>query len=87
MLAPSEDEVIELAAHVPWVMWVELPDSHSGNKRKRAKTRARLKHTPNVFVPPLPGCFSHQLHTGMTKATGEEEFVGDLHAVAFSLSP
>ena len=82
----TEDKIIELAKLIPYVGYSELPDCHPANRRKRAKTAKRFEHVANVMVMPLPGCFCHIQHRHVTLATGEQEFVGDLHAVAFSLA-
>jgi hypothetical protein len=81
----SMDALRRLALEVPFLIYSEVPDRASSNKRKRAFTVGVCANIPNMFTSPLPGCVGHTLNTVAVRSCGEKKLVGDSHALAYTV--
>lgn len=73
--------IATLAAELPYICYIELPDGHSANTRKKAKTKAVL---PDNCLHFDFKCAGHQAHRAV--AAGEKQAIGDCYAICLTAS-
>ena len=76
----SLEDLNSLATEPVWIALNECEDNCNTNVRLWAWMELCL-NARVLFV--AVGCLGHKLHTNVTRATGEEDIVGDAHAMEF----
>jgi hypothetical protein len=82
--ALSLDNLKKVSEKTPVIM-DEPVDNGKSNVRRRAHVSAQTKECKNFLYQGRVGCVVHGLNRTITKAIGEKQTVGDIHAVQYVL--